>query len=233
MKTLLVKTAGTILLILLSFTYGKAQTSWVKSMYSNCYYRTNGPFTWSGDCYRGYCHGYGTIQWYDKDGYKGGKYVGNIKEGRNEGYGIQYYANGYKSYEGYWKNDMHHGNGTEYLSDGSVAFSGRFVNGEIENYRFLNSMAHELGDYVMENIFDGGTNLRTRLIKFTDHEIQVAIYFNGNIILENEYYMILVLKDTAPFVDFKNYNDNAGTYLSLRLTAEIINELYKMAESDD
>lgn len=221
---------------LLFFTLSVITTSaqeWVKSYGTGLYYRTNSNsvFTWSGGSRNGYCHGYGTIQWY-VNGEKSSKYIGNVSFGKNEGYGTFYTANGNISYEGYWKNDMRHGHGTQYYSDGSIQFQGNFIEDNLENIDELNTAASIIGKYIMDEIFDGGIHLKTQLIRYSDNEIHIYIEFNGNIIQTNEYYMTLVIKDTAPYVDFINYNDNAESYIALKFTITVADELYKMFNSN-
>ncbi len=88
-----------------------------KNCDAKCY--TNAPFTWSGPIVNGYCHGKGTIQWYDNKGNKGNKMVGVVKKGKNEGYCINYNSAGKKTFEGMYVNDMRNGHGIIYYSDGT------------------------------------------------------------------------------------------------------------------
>lgn len=207
---------------------------WVKATNCGAYYHTgiDAVFTWTGGANNGYCNGYGTIQWYDVDGNKEGKYVGNVRNGINEGYGTQYYTNGNISYAGNWRNDMENGQGTKYNYDGSVAYSGKFVNGDLEGIASMNYAASVVGRFVMDKIFDGGINLRTGIVKIANNEVQIRITFNGNIMQSNYYAMTLIIKDTAPFVDFINYNDNTDFYLKLKLTATVMQGIHDIFESN-
>lgn len=96
-----------------------SQLRMVKAKNCDAKFNTNAPFTWSGPIVNGYCHGRGTIQWFDIKGNKSSKMVGAVKNGKAEGYCTFYTAAGVKIFEGYYVNDMRNGKGIVYYSDGT------------------------------------------------------------------------------------------------------------------
>lgn len=207
---------------------------------TNCeaYYHTGigATFSWTGGISSRYCNGYGTIQFYDEYGNNNGKYVGNVRNGKNEGYGIQYYSNGNVSYEGNWRNDERSGQGTKYNWDGSVAYSGNFENGDLEGIAPLNFFAEQAGQLIMQKIFDGGVDLSTRITRLTNNEIHARITFHGNFVWANVYDMTLVVRNYAPYVDIINANDNAVGYLTLKgvaMVADAIQQMYNSNSSNN
>ena len=211
----------------------------VRAYNTACYYHTNSTsvFTWSGGCEQSYCHGYGTIQWYD-NGTPTAKYTGNIQYGKNEGYGTMYYANGRIRYTGNWKNDMENGYGTAYSPYGDTLFHGYFRDDQISNYYFLDLTAKKLTEFIVAKLFDGGINIKYQLVKAVYdnndalEEIRVRMTFNGDIITTNYYDGTLVINLKKPYVDFVNYNDNFQAYATLKLTATIIDEINKMTREN-
>ncbi len=184
------------------------ECTWVKAQYSSCYYHTSpgATFTWSGDCKNGYCDGYGTIQYYD-NGNLAGKLVGRLVQGKVEGYATQYYE------------------------DGSIYLQGNYVNDEYENLYQLSKDANDLGFYVMNEVFDGGTNLNCEIIDVIDakngnKEIRIKVKFNGNIVQENKYSITLILTNNFPFVDF-TANDRAMGYIVGKYGTKAFLELIK------
>lgn len=216
-----------IMLSAITFSQG---TSWERASNCGCYFQTSpgASFTWSGGTSNGYCNGYGTIQWYD--GYsRSGKYVGNLMNGKADGYATQYRSNGNILYQGYWKNDMRHGRGTSYNSDGSVLYKGIFAYDKIKNLSTLESIAGQVASYIVQRIFFGGTNVSYTIKRavFNDdeslHEFWLYIYFNGNIVQTNEYYLTLKYnEDWAIPIDFYDYSDNCEDYLAAFAVSEII-----------
>jgi hypothetical protein len=211
-----------------------AQTVMVKAQNKNCYFNTDAGslFTWSGDCRDGYCDGYGTIQWYDANGNSEGKFIGNLSYGKAQGYATQYYANGYISYQGYWSNDMRNGQGTSYYNNGAIEFQGNFIDDAYENYSAFNTFGAYIGNAIMQNIFDGGENLRSSLIQVIDQNgqrtMRIRITFNGNIVETNYYGFTLVISNQAPYVSFENVSPMAVIYLTL----EAADEINRMTQSD-
>ena len=96
-----------------------SQLRMMKAKNCDAKFNTNMPFTWSGPIKNGYCHGKGTIQWFDKKGNKSTKMIGTIKKGKNEGYCTFYSKKGKKTFEGMYVNDMRNGHGKIYYSNGT------------------------------------------------------------------------------------------------------------------
>ena len=80
-----------------------------------------------------------------------------------------------------------------------------------------------MGDFIIDSLFDGGINRSCTLVKaiFSENdavkELRYQLSFDGNIVSSNHYECTLVIKDSAPYVAFVNYNDNAGAYLTLKM----------------
>lgn len=234
MKTLTLnqKTFALVIAIMaFSVTICKAQSPWARAQSSGCWYHTSAGsiFTWSGGCRDGYCDGNGTIQWYDSNNNPTYKYVGQVSSGKNDGYGTLYYANGYVYYRGEWADDLKSGIGTTYYDDGSIQYKGAFVNDEMKDIDNFNTLAYDAGNYIMNKFFDGGINLRTKVIELIntsngDNELKVRVTFNGNIVSTNYYAFTLVLNKQAPYVHFENINDMASVYMLYRIS-EMAKEL--------
>lgn len=232
-----------LVLSLLSYTHSFSQSdglAYVKAQ--NCvgfYHTVKGDiFTWSGPVQNNYCHGYGTVQWFDSYGARLYRYTGNVQYGKNEGYGTSYYSNGVKAYEGYWKNDMREGAGTSFYDDGTIQYKGNFVNGSIEHLSDLNEFAYNLGNYLMQNIFDGGIHLDSRVIKMInaegeDKEIRIKVSFNGDIVTTNYYEFTIVIRSSAPYVDLVNVNDMASFYAGYKLSKSIVDYYNEHADGND
>ena len=60
-------------------------------------------------------------------------YRGGMWKGKKEGFGISYYANGGKQYEGLYRCGLREGEGVSYLRQGVVQYRGRWHQDEIEN----------------------------------------------------------------------------------------------------
>lgn len=56
-------------------------------------------------------------------------YIGEIQEGRFDGYGCEYYKNGWIRYEGYWKDNKWHGYGKVFYEGGNVMYEGTLKKG--------------------------------------------------------------------------------------------------------
>lgn len=242
MKTFCSAISTTILFVVLascgSICKAQNQLAFVKAQNVNGYFQTSrgAVFTWSGSTVNSYCNGYGTIQFYDKNGDIGGKFTGTLKDGKSEGYGTMYYKNGAKSYEGYWVNDMRHGKGTEYHMDGSIKFTGNYI---ADNYEYLdeiNVLSNKIATQILYKVFDGGQNLSVKPWTFTydnqngDFKLMIDMKFYGNIINTNYYQCTAILTKTFPYIDFSDYNDNAKTYILLKspqLLRAIVDQLDK------
>jgi len=56
----------------------------------------------------------------------GGMYEGDWVNGKQEGYGKEFYPDGILRYEGEYKKGLRHGTGTVYYKDGSKGHSGKW-----------------------------------------------------------------------------------------------------------
>jgi hypothetical protein len=214
-----------VILLLAPKHKANAQAYWIKSTNNGLYYHTNTSFTWNGSGKAGYCNGYGTIQWYNADGTKSGWFTGNIINGKNQGYGTQYFSNGQKYYEGYWSNDEMTGTGKMYDINGVLQFEGVFENGHLKNMALSNTAAYEAGKYIMRNIFDDGINLRSYVIKHTKDELWFRTQFNGIFINSNVYEFTIAISKNAPYVRIVYSNDLAKLYLTLKAIGTVANEI--------
>lgn len=183
--------------------FSQQNMDYVKATNCNCYLYTIpaniGSLTWVGNCNYGYCVGYGTARYYDKQGNYFGEYIGNVVSGKKDGYG------------------------TYYGTDGSLWMQGNFVKGQFVSSLPYSLLQNLIGDYIIDSLFDGGINRSCSLVKavFTPNgdvkELRYAMTFDGDIISSNHYVCTLVIKDTAPYIDFVNYNDNAEAYLTIKV----------------
>jgi len=166
----------------------------------------------------GYCNGYGTIRWNS-----GQKYIGNVVNGKNEGFGTSYHSNGQKSYVGYWVNDMRNGKGKEYDEDGYLIFKGVYVNDEFKNFDLINAAAQEVSVYILKEVFDGGINLKSGCVGLIadennkDFEMHIKMKFNGNINSNNYYECTAVINTKTGYFDFVDYNSTVDNYLSAKV----------------
>lgn len=238
-KILYLKIALLWLLMLSVTSHAFGQVTWVRADNVDSYYHTTAGslFTWNGLVRNGYCDGYGVIQWYD-NGRPTEKYIGYIQAGKNEGYGTTYFADGYKSYEGNWKNDMKNGYGISYNSDGSIRFKGIFTNDFIANQYVLEAIAEKLTGLVVDQVFDGGTSIKYGLTRAvysgtgTLEEVRIKMRFNGNINTDNYYQGTLLIDLANGKIDFVDYNDNFEFYIKLKLTTAITNQIIKTLDSN-
>lgn len=210
-----------------------AQISWLKSANNSLYYFTDTRFTWNGGSKNGYCNGYGTIQWYNPDGTKAGWYTGYVVNGKNEGYGTQYFSTGQKYYEGNWKNDVYSGKGQLFYQNGIVRFEGNFVNGKLADIDLWNRAAFEAGKYIMNNIFDGGLNMESEIIQSTKEELCFYTKFNGNFFNSNVYEFVIGISKEAPYVRIVYANDLAKLYLTLKTIDAVADEIDNIFQNND
>ena len=84
--------------------------------YTNAYY--------VGEILNGKEHGFGTMNWANRD-----KYIGQWLNGEREGQGTYYWANGDK-YVGQFKNSKRHGQGTYFYAEGGSCV-GEFREGKM------------------------------------------------------------------------------------------------------
>ena len=102
---------------------------------------------------------------------EGDKYVGQFKNGKSEGYGIDYYLNGDK-YEGDFKNNLYEGYGIFYYIT-LDKYEGEFKNGKADGYgTFYNSNGNKYEGEFKNGIKDG---------------FGIEYYTNGSI-YEGEFY---------------------------------------------
>jgi hypothetical protein len=225
--------------LILSLTAANAQPTLVRSWNNNGYYQTGSGsvFTWSGSTLNGYCHGYGTIQWYD-NGNPSFKYIGGVKNGKNEGYGTYYNANGNRSYAGYWQNDVREGYGTSYNSDGSIYRQGYYTNDAFKYEDNADAVAKKCTNYIINNEFDGGINRRYTILKCiydTDNklvEMEIRITFNGDIINTNSYACTLAIKNyTTLSAEVVDCNERAETYRRDMRDLKIAVKVYEILDT--
>lgn len=93
----------------------------------NAYPEPGEAATWDGPCVDGYSEGSGIVNWF-KDGAANGRYEGERKGGKANGYGVNVWASGDR-YEGFWKDDTYNGWGTYAWANGS-AYQGDWVDGK-------------------------------------------------------------------------------------------------------
>ncbi len=218
-----------------------AQLGWVRAYNVNAYYQTdpNAVYTWDGGISNNYCDGYGTIQFYENN-IPGGKYRGWVKNGKNEGYGTQYYANGQVYYAGNWKDDQKSGFGTLYYEDGSEKFKGIFVNDQLSHFSDLERAAEQTAVLVVEKIFDGGINIRYGVSKAVFdrtgklEEMRIRITFNGDFFRSNFYEGTMVIKRKVNLesidydVEFVDYNKTFHRYYNFKKWLEVADRLDKI-----
>ncbi len=182
-------------------------------------------FTWSGSCVNGYADGYGKLQLI-KDGYNTTFYKGYMKAGRLNGLGTYYYANGNKMQEGTFSNNLLNGNGRSYDSDGNLKMEGYFENDKLYNITSANKSAIDLANEIVDKIFDGGTNVKCKVVGFRRYDnsttnvtddnciIEIQISFNGNIVQSNYYELTLRLQgdSSGTSYSFTDVNDMAFGY---------------------
>lgn len=171
-------------------------------------------FTWSGNCVNGYADGYGKLQLI-KDGYNTTYYIGYMRSGKLCGNGTYYYANGSKMLEGTFRNNCLNGLGNSYDQNGNLKIEGYFENDKLFNISDINSDFGPLANEIVDNVFDGGTNIKSKLVGLRRYDnstsrvtknnciIEIQISFNGNIIQSNYYEITLRIQGT---VDGTSYN---------------------------
>jgi len=218
----------------------------------NCKFNTNASFTWNGACKNGYCNGYGTIQWYGKNGKKTGKIVGHVKNGKSEGFCIMYYSDGTKLFEGNFVNDKRNGHGIYYYADGSK-YDGEWVddlkNGKGTMYNSNGAISFQ-GEFADDNELVEEAESATTL---TDIEIQDLLEdfcedyysscFSGRKyiwhslnVINIEYKENNVIKVTGRHSYKGSYNityDNMDYYVYITIgTNETTIEFHKKAKAD-
>ena len=90
--------------------------------------KTNEVLSWSGQCIDGKAGGDGTLaRTFERDGKQSAEhYVGEYENGRKNGQGTLFHANGSPAYEGGWKEGRFHGYGKAYQSDGLLIYEGNW-----------------------------------------------------------------------------------------------------------
>ncbi len=107
----------------------------------------------------------------DEDGYK---YVGQMKDGKRHGKGIEYRPDGTKLYEGNWVDGKRHGKGTSYCSDGSKIYDGDWVNG----------LKHGKGAFYCS---DGSMFIECDWINGIPHGKGIEYHYDGSIVYKGEF----------------------------------------------
>ena len=124
----------------------------LKAQNCDCRVFTENEFNWEGSCLDGYANGTGTLTW----SISGGKYVGEIVNGKITGKGSIYsnenlvyegdfidgkyngqgtlYENNIKTYQGSFVNGKKSGEGILYYSSGYINYEGEFQNNEPEGF---------------------------------------------------------------------------------------------------
>lgn len=218
------KTKINLLLLIFLFSFSQSvisqsassQLKMRKAKNCNALYNTGGPFTWNGAIKNGYCHGYGTIQWYEKNGTKSGKMIGTIKRGKNEGFCTFYAANGKKVFEGMFENDMRNGKGKVFYSDGTTQegtwYNDEFV-GEGDEVVDVDSILVDEGSYTFTFSDDE--------IKKIQEHLEVYCYNNYEDCFSGRTYIEYSLKVTKADIDENgkfivegthSYKGSYGTY---------------------
>lgn len=185
-----------LLVVCLSFSQGLlSQVKMIKAKNCNALYNTNPntPFTWNGAIKNGYCHGYGTIKWFNKKGIYEGKMIGTIKRGKNEGFCTLYDEKGRKLFEGTFKDDMKNGAGKAYRKDGT------FVDGTWSNDELVAIDGEEVVEVDTTGVAsseDYGTTLNDEDIKNLQDHLEVFCYNNYEDCFSGREYIEYSLKVT-------------------------------------
>lgn len=157
-----------------------------------------GYIQWYGPCYNGYCDGNGTVKYFDQNGNYFGSYVGNVTQGKLNGYGTRYYG------------------------DGSIIYRGHVVNNEFADQAPFELANDLIGNFVVDSLLSGGINRHCDIVKavFAQdgslQEIRYRVTCNGQIVTDNFYDCTLVITPfNSPYVDMVNVNSNAQTFIAL------------------
>ena len=97
----------------------------------NAFPRATDTVTWDGACVGGYADGSGTLTWFD-DGSYSQRFVGTMREGKRNGTGDYFWANG-DHYQGAFENDKRTGKG-RYVWNSRDSYEGDFVEGVRTGY---------------------------------------------------------------------------------------------------
>jgi hypothetical protein len=152
---------------------------------------------WFGPCSNGYCNGYGTVNYYDPNGYYSGRYVGNVSQGLLNGFS------------------------TKYNADGTIAYQGRFKNNifmDLAPFLLLNDA---IKDFVVDSLLSGGIHrhceILTGLFSQNDdlREVRYHVSCDGQLDETNHYTCTLVFSNRSPYIDIVDANDNAKFFITL------------------
>jgi hypothetical protein len=152
---------------------------------------------WYGSCDKGYCDGYGTVNYYDQNGGYSGKFIGNVTQGLLNGFGTRYYA------------------------DGSIAYQGRLVNNVYVDAEPFAQLDDIIRDFVIDSLLSGGVNRQCEIVKSifsrSDElqEIDYKITCDGQFVKDNHYTCTLVFTNRLPYINIIDANDNAQVFLTL------------------
>ena len=146
---------------------------------------------------------------------QGDKYVGEFKNGKSDGFGIDYYLNG-DQYEGDYKNNLYEGYGIFYYLT-LDRYEGEFKNGKAEGYgTFYNSNGNKYEGEFKNGIKDGygieyypnGTIYEGEF--FNDLKDGFGITYNNEEIYIGEYYNDL--KDGLGIIYYPNGDKYKGEF---------------------
>lgn len=197
---LAMKTKINLLLLIFLFVFSQnvfsqsasSQLKMRKAKNCNALFNTNNSFTWNGAIKNGYCHGYGTIKWYDNKGVYQGKMVGTIKRGKSEGFCTFYGTNGKKIFEGMFENDMKNGKGKVFYNDGTTQeglwYNDEYI-GEEGDYAVVDTIAAESSEYYSNVLTDED-------IKNLQEHLEVFCYNNYEDCFSGRTYIEYSLKVT-------------------------------------
>ncbi|HLX65702.1 MAG TPA: hypothetical protein VKR41_01860, partial [Puia sp.] len=152
---------------------------------------------WNGSCSNGYCDGYGTVHYYDPNGYYTGAYVGNVSQGYLTGFATKYYA------------------------DGTINYRGRFTANVFTDLAPFYLLTDQIGDFVVDSLLSGGIHRHCDIVKgvFSSdddlQEIRFRVQCDGQLVAENHYDCTLVISNQPPYINVVDVNDNARVFLTL------------------
>jgi hypothetical protein len=193
-----------------AFTAPAQQLRTIRATNCNCSittYTNANSMDWNGTCTNGWCDGYGTVHYYDPNGYYLGAYVGNVLQGYLTGFGTKYY------------------------SDGSLFYRGQFKGNAFVNLLPFYLVTDDIGNFVVDSLLSGGIHRHCEIVKgvFSSEgdfqEIRFRVTCDGQIINDNHYDCTLVIYNKAPWVDMVNVNDNAAPWILANL-ARYITQIY-------
>lgn len=149
-------------------------------------------------------------------------FTGFFSNGKKNGDGTLYFANGNRKFEGVFENDISDGFGELYNESGDCIRRGFFYNLRLKEEDGVQQLALDVGRKVVEEMFDGGTNIDISLYSAkynkdqSEIEIVFDITFNGNIITDNYYSCRIAARNYYPEIEFLYKNSSAENYLGAK-----------------